>query len=87
MMDPSESSDAELQVLAHHWRREALRGDRHARGQEHLYEVELRRRMGSVGSVSCASGQRLVHPRQSQAALYVLRIESPAASRPFGSYR
>lgn len=52
MMDPSELSDAELQVLAHHWRREALRGDRHARGRAHLYEVELRRRMGSVVSVS-----------------------------------
>jgi hypothetical protein len=36
--------DDELADLARHWRSEALRGSRDARGTAHLYEVELRRR-------------------------------------------
>ncbi|WP_326540479.1 hypothetical protein [Pseudorhodoferax sp.] len=36
--------DGELAELARKLRADALRGDRHARGQAHLCEVELRRR-------------------------------------------
>ncbi|PWF24076.1 hypothetical protein [Corticimicrobacter populi] len=36
--------DEELADLARHWRAEALRGSKDARGTAHLYEAELRRR-------------------------------------------
>jgi hypothetical protein len=37
-------SDEEVIQLARHWRQQALRGDREARGQAHFYESEGRRR-------------------------------------------
>jgi hypothetical protein len=42
-------TDEEVHELAQHWRREALRGNKDARGRAHAYEVEHRRRVGSVG--------------------------------------
>ena len=41
-------SDEEVLALARHWRGEALRGDKNARGLAHEYEVEHRRRSGGV---------------------------------------
>ena len=52
MIDPRELSGDDLQALARQWRREALRGDREARGRAYLYEAELRRRVGSPVQVS-----------------------------------
>lgn len=40
--------EGELAELARSLRAEALRGDRRARGQAHLCEVELRRRHGAL---------------------------------------
>ncbi len=44
MTDLQEIPDDELADLARHWRIEALRGSKDARGTAHLYEAELRRR-------------------------------------------
>lgn len=38
--------EAEVAALARSWRAQALRGDRQARGNAHLCEAELRRRLG-----------------------------------------
>lgn len=46
MVELQTLSDADLQELARHWRAQALRGAREARGIAHACEVELRRRMG-----------------------------------------
>lgn len=46
MTDLEQLSDEQLLELARQWRREALRGDRNARGYAHVYEAEHRRRVG-----------------------------------------
>ena len=52
MTDLERLSDEELLDLARQWRREALRGDRNARGYAHVYEVEHRRRVGLAATPS-----------------------------------
>lgn len=47
MEDVQQLTEAELERLAMHWRTEALREVREARGQAHLCEAELRRRRGA----------------------------------------
>ncbi len=48
MNDFDKLSDEQVFELAQQWRREALRGDKDARGRAHVYEVEHRRRLGQM---------------------------------------
>lgn len=43
--NPSDVSDTDLALLAHHWRARALRGERDAFGVAQALEVEQRRRL------------------------------------------
>lgn len=47
-MNLSDLSNEEIHAQAAHWRQEALRGNKSARGPAHEYEVELRRRGGGA---------------------------------------
>lgn len=48
MTDPGELTDMELLSRAHHWRREALRGEPLARDRAHVHETEVRRRFAAT---------------------------------------
>lgn len=54
-------SDDEVIQLARHWRQQALRGDREARGQAHFYEAEGRRRKVLPAAPVAASPGRLTN--------------------------
>lgn len=60
--------DGELAELARMLRADALRGDRHARGQAHLYEVELRRRHGHALAAPSVHGTLDLRPLAQRAS-------------------